>query len=137
MWWHAKNKPMKYAVAYFFASVFSGIVTIFYYIFDHGLRDIHMTLLFLPPLLASLWFLFTAWRKFELYEPAVNVFHGAFLFLWAYFLLGAIYTMAKTSSDWLFVYLIIFAVGFIVSILLQIAFLLRKRSKGKEEKNIN
>ena len=122
---------MKYAIAYFFASVFSGIVTMFYYIFDHGLRDIHMTLLFLPPLLASLLFLFNAWRKIELYEPAVNVFHAGFLFFWTYFLLGAIYTMAKTSSDWLFVFLIIAGVGIITSIVMQIIFIVKKK-QGEE-----
>ena len=135
MWWRVRNRPMRYAVAYLLASVFSGIVTMFYYIFDHGLRDIHMTLLFLPPLLAALLFLFYAWRKIELYEPAANVFHGAFLFLWSYFLLGSIYRMAKTSSDWLFVYLIIFGIGLTASITLQIMYLVKKKKieKHKEQ----
>ncbi len=123
--------PRKYsflvAAIYLGIASFSGIYTVIYYQFSHEIKDIHLTLLFLPGVLSALLFLFLGIGKAALKEMSELLFHFGFASVWAYLLLQGIYTIAKTESSWLFVFLIL------ASVLLGLSLLLTLISKAKEK----
>ena len=128
-----KEKNIQRATASFYigGTLFSGLVTILYYVFDHGLRDPHMTFLFLVPLLPALFWYILAWVKYLPCPAARYAFNLSSPFLWFYFLLMGIYTMAKTVSDWLFVYLIIGITGYCAAAIIELVY--RVKTRKKEE----
>ena len=52
-----------------------------------------------------------------------------FCFIWLYYLLDGIYAIAKTSSDWLWIYLVIGSFFLLAAIILEIIFSIKGRQK--------
>jgi uncharacterized membrane protein len=94
---------------------------------SHGLRDIHMTLLFLPTTLAMLVLVGYLLLKKEMNTYALYAFNMAFPAFWVYLALTGIYTMAKTSSDWTIVFLILGVVLLVAYAVLEVFFKLKKK----------
>ncbi len=115
MWSNVKSYK-KEIIGYVCGAMFSLLVMGIYYVFSHGLRDIHMTLLFLPGVSAALFFLFLSLCKIKVGASARYAFHFGYAGVWVYLLLKGIYTMAKTGSDWLYVFWIYAIVCFGVAI---------------------
>ena len=124
-----EGKRFQRAIASFYlgGTLFSIVATVLYYTFDHGLRDIHMTFLFLPNLLATI-----IWYVLSLlgYRPCAAsryAFYMASPFHWVYLFLKGVYTMAKTESEWLFVFLIVAAALFVASFVIEIVHVIRRK----------
>lgn len=129
-----KANTFKAMIGYAAVSVFSGVVTFFYYMFDHGLRDNHMTFLFVPGLVMVTLFFVLAMTGVIVDGKAMIVTHFAFALLWFYLLLSGIYTMAKTGSSWLWVYLLLSGLLWAVALALEIVSLV-KAKKAKNSHN--
>lgn len=120
---------------YLGVAAFSGIVTLFYYLFDHGLRDPHMTFLFVPGVIATLLFLILYLCKTPLCPYAKILFHGAFAFYWVYQLLRGIYAMAKAESTWLWVYLPIAGALLLAALIFECSYLIKAHKRKKSAQN--
>lgn len=138
MWSIRKNKMLRTTLVFFGITLFSGLVTFLYYRFDYGMRDIHMTLLFLPGAIATLLFFLLTLLRFSFRGWSLYLFAMGFPFIWFYLLLMGIYSIAKTSSEWLFVYLVIGGLLMGASLIYTIVKLIKKRlggaKKAEEEK---
>ena len=121
------NKVLRLLVIYLGVTLFSILFTCVYYMNSHGLRDIHMTLLFLPTTLAMLVLVGYLLLKKEMNTYALYAFNMAFPAFWVYLALTGIYTMAKTSSDWTIVFLILGVVLFVAYAVLEVFFKLKKK----------
>lgn len=121
------NKVLRLLVIYLGVTLFSILFTCVYYMNSHGLRDIHMTLLFLPTTLAMLVLVGYLLLKKEMNTYALYAFNMAFPAFWVYLALTGIYTMAKTSSDWTIVFLILGVVLLVAYAVLEVFFKLKKK----------
>ena len=121
------NKVLRLLVIYLGVTLFSILFTCVYYMNSHGLRDIHMTLLFLPTTLAMLVLVGYLLLKKEMNTYALYAFNMAFPAFWVYLALTGIYTMAKTSSDWTIVFLILGVVLLVAYAVLEAFFKLKKK----------
>ena len=121
------NKVLRLLVVYLGVTLFSILFTCVYYMNSHGLRDIHMTLLFLPTTLAMLVLVGYLLLKKEMNTYALYAFNMAFPAFWVYLALTGIYTMAKTSSDWTIVFLILGVVLLVAYAVLEVFFKLKKK----------
>ena len=126
-----KHTQRTIAICYGAGTLFSVLVTSLYYTFDHGLRDIHMTLLFLIPLIPGIVWLILSLVHYLPSAAARYAFNIASPLLWIYFLLMGIYTMAKTTSDWLILYLILAIIGYAVALIIEIIFHIKTRKTKK------
>ena len=126
-----KTLLFKAMIGYGAVTLFSGLVTFFYYMFDHGLRDNHMTFLFVPGLAMLALLFLIAMLKLTIEPNAFLVANFAFALLWVYQLLMGIYTMAKTSSPWLWVFLLLSCLAWAAALVLEILALIKaKRASG-------
>lgn len=131
-----RNNPVaKYFWIYLGVTLFSAFFTLMYYIFDHGLRDVNMTLLFLPGLIATLLFLLLALFHKDVSRLAIYTFNTGFPALWCYMALAGIYNMAKTESEWLFVFLILGAVLLTISLVSETIYLVKDKKQTEAVKN--
>ena len=121
------NKVLRLLVIYLGVTLFSILFTCVYYMNSHGLRDIHITLLFLPTTLAMLVLVGYLLLKKEMNTYALYAFNMAFPAFWVYLALTGIYTMAKTSSDWTIVFLILGVVLLVAYAVLEVFFKLKKK----------
>lgn len=121
------NKVLRLLVIYLGVTLFSILFTCVYYMNSHGLRDIHMTLLFLPTTLAMLVLVGYLLLKKEMNTYALYAFNMALPAFWVYLALTGIYTMAKTSSDWTIVFLILGVVLLVAYAVLEVFFKLKKK----------
>ena len=117
MLWRDRSITWRCFLVYVGVTFFSVLVTVLYYAFDHGLRDGHMTLLFLPPLIMAILQLVLAGSLLPVDRKAMYSINIAFAFFWFYMLLSGIYTMAKVVSDWLWVYLLLSGIALLVAML--------------------
>ncbi len=121
------NKVLRLLTIYLGVTLFSILFTCVYYMNSHGLRDIHMTLLFLPTTLAMLILVGYLLLKKQMNTYALYAFNMAFPAFWVYLALTGIYTMAKTSSDWTIVFLILGVVLLVAYAVLEVFFKLKKK----------
>ncbi len=121
------NKVLRLLVIYLGVTLFSILFTCVYYMNSHGLRDIHMTLLFLPTSVAMLVLVGYLLLKKEMNTYALYAFNMAFPAFWVYLALTGIYTMAKTSSNWTIVFLILGVVLLVAYAVLEVFFKLKKK----------
>lgn len=121
------NKVLRLLAIYLGVTLFSILFTCVYYMNSHGLRDIHMTLLFLPTTVAMLVLVGYLLLKKEMNTYALYAFNMAFPAFWVYLALTGIYTMAKTSSDWTIVFLILGVVLLVAYAVLEVFFKLKKK----------
>ena len=128
-----KHSSTRVMIAYLIVTGFSGLVTVMYYIFDHGLRDEHMTFLFVPSLVMAIIFFFLAWKRIAINKNALVIMHFSFALLWFYQLLMGIYTMAKTASAWLWVFLLLSGLGWAATIVLTAVGFWMKKTKTPPE----
>jgi len=87
---------------------------------SYGMTDNHLTYLFVAPLTYMIVFFVLFVAKYSLSEIARYVLNMSFPFIYLYMMLSGIYTIAKTTSSWLFVFLIFFALALIASFVFEI-----------------
>lgn len=107
---------------------FSVLFILVYYYNSHNLRDIHMTLLFVPSLFALALFGVSALAKFYIGTLSCILFNIGFAWIWAWLCLSGVYNMAETSSNWLFLFYV-FAIIFFVISMIALAFTALKKKK--------
>ena len=118
------------ASIYLGGAVFSAIVTVVYYSVDHGLRDVHMTLLFIPNLLAALIWYIMALCKYHPCDLAKYLFYMASPFHWVYLFMKGAYDMAKVTSNWLFTFLLVAALLYVASFVVEIIHRANEKKQG-------
>ncbi|MCR4879743.1 MAG: hypothetical protein K5906_02170, partial [Bacilli bacterium] len=96
-------------------TLFSLLFTFIYYQNSYGMTDNHLTYLFVPSATISLLYLFAFIFKYNTENLARYAFNMSFPFLYIYMMLMGIYTIAKTSSSWISLYVIIAIGGFVTS----------------------
>ena len=113
---------MSRAIASFYmgGAIFSAIVTVVYYSLDHGLRDIHMTLLFIPNLTAAIIWYIMALCHYHPCDLAKYLFYMASPFHWVYLFMKGAYDMAKVTSSWLFTFLLVAALLYVASFVVEL-----------------
>src|SRR5574344_2699494 len=106
--------------------LFSILFTSVYYLNSHGLRDLHMTLLFLPSLVSIFFLLIFAYFAKTPKGIVIYSFNIGFGLLWCYLCLTGIYNMAKSNSNWLWLFLLFSIFSFILSVALYLVDLTKR-----------
>lgn len=120
---------LRYFFIYLGVTAFSVLFTIIYYMNSYGMTDNHLTYLFVPSLITALIFLLFFIFKYSLCDEARYIWNMAFPFIYVYIMLNGIYTIAKTSSDWLFIFVILFSIGVAISLIVEVVSKIKGRKK--------
>jgi len=129
-----KNKNFRYIIIYLGVTLLSLLTCAIYYIFSHGEKDIHMTLLFLPGAISMNLFITLFTGNSTLNNLFYYLFNSAFIFFWAYMCLKGIYEIAYMESRWLYWFYIIAAFLLAGALISQIVFVIKNKKNKKIEK---
>ncbi len=113
---------------YLGVTAFSVLFTVVYYMNSYGMTDNHLTYLFVAPLLTSLMFLLMLIFNYSLNVFTRYTINMTFPFVYLYMMLSGIYTIAKATSTWLYVFLIAFIIGLVVAIIIETITKIRARA---------
>lgn len=128
-WNVKKNQNLQYVFIYGGVTLLSMVFTTVYYTFSHGLRDYHLSILSLPPAIVMTIFLVLLLMRHQVNFNTLWALNTGFCFIWLYYLLNGIYAIAKTSSNWLWIYLVIGSFFLLAAIILEIVFSIKGRKK--------
>jgi len=118
---------LKQVFIYLGVTAFSLLFTSIYYLNSYGMTDNHLTFLFVLPLVNVLVFLFLFLFKYSPSHLANCIWNMSFPFIYVYMMLSGIYTIAKTSSNWLFIFIVLFVLGILTSIITEVATKIRNK----------
>ncbi len=129
MWWRNNKKYLIHLLTFIGLIIFSIIFMNVYYTFDHGLRNWRMTYLWVIPAIylafvSLLWLL-----KLDMGKEGKAFMYLGFTSVYVYFTMKAIYLMANTDSEWLFIFWLFFG-GFTA---LSLIFGIKNIVKAKKE----
>ncbi len=121
-------------IIYLSLTAFSLLFTMVYYMNSYGMTDAHLDYLFLAPSIISLIYLLFFIFKYEQTSTSRYILNMSFPFLYIYMMLSGIYTIAKTSSTWLFVFLVVAIIGLDISVVIEIILKIKNKKNPQVEK---